>query len=139
MRNTPEYRIWVWMKQRCNNPNNTGYHKYGGRGIKVCKRWLRFESFYRDMGDRPKGLTLERINNSKGYFPDNCKWATWKEQANNSRKNVVIEYKGVKLTMAQWAEKLKINYRTLRYRLRIAHWPIEKALTMPIKDGQSFA
>ena len=134
VRNTPEYRIWIYMKQRCNNPNNTSYHRYNGRGIKVCKRWLRFESFYRDMGDRPKGMTIERKNNNGNYEPDNCKWATPKEQANNRRDNIFIDYKSQRFSLAQWANKIGIKYDTLKHRIH-RKWPTEKALTMPIKTG----
>jgi hypothetical protein len=76
---------WAAMIQRCTNPNNNAYHRYGGRGIKVCKRWHRFEYFLADMGRRPTGKTLDRINNDGNYSPANCQWATKKQQANNQR------------------------------------------------------
>ena len=81
------YSCWRNMKSRCNNPNHPVYDSYGGRGIKVCKRWEKFDNFYEDMGERPKGLSLERSNNDKGYSLKNCCWATKKEQANNRREN----------------------------------------------------
>lgn len=81
--NSVEYTAWDSMLQRCTNKNSQSYFLYGGRGINVCDRWLRFENFYFDMGDRPNGLTLERLKNDKGYYPENCVWATSLEQSHN--------------------------------------------------------
>jgi hypothetical protein len=80
---TPEFLSWSAMMQRCYRPNSVRYHSYGAKGIRVCKKWHKFENFLADMGERPKGKTLDRINGLKGYFPKNCKWSTCKEQANN--------------------------------------------------------
>lgn len=85
-RGSVEYRAWGAMIQRCTNPNNPAWEYYGGRGISVCDRWLTFANFIADMGLRPAGLTLERMDNDKGYSPDNCKWATRKAQMLNRRK-----------------------------------------------------
>lgn len=82
---SPEHRIWVGMRSRCRDSGSKDYKWYGARGIKVCKRWNIFENFLADMGCRPPGKSLDRINNEKGYSPNNCRWATAKQQANNRR------------------------------------------------------
>lgn len=87
MYESSEYRTWVAFIQRCINPNSSSYHNYGGRGIKVCEEWRKFENFYADMGPRPKGLVLDRINNDGNYEPSNCRWTTQQENCLNKRNN----------------------------------------------------
>ena len=127
---TNSYGAWNNMIQRCTNPNQTAYASYGGRGIKVCDEWLTFEGFIKDMGMRHKKMTLERINNELGYSKDNCKWATRKEQANNRRTNVKLEYNGSVMTISQWADKVGLKKDVLKARIERG-WSVERALTTP--------
>ncbi|RZJ90202.1 MAG: hypothetical protein EOO20_08845 [Chryseobacterium sp.] len=94
-KDSPEWRAWRDMKDRCYNPNKKEYFRYGGRGIKVCDRWLNnYDNFYSDMGKRPnKGLSIDRIDVDGNYEPSNCKWSTAKEQANNTRRNIAYKMK----------------------------------------------
>jgi hypothetical protein len=125
------YSTWCAMKQRCLNPNSIHYRNYGERGITVCERWLEFENFLADMGERSPGMTLERRDNSKGYFPENCLWATRKQQQNNRRGNRLMTYQGETLTVMQWSERTGIHHNTLSQRLDKG-WPVEKVFS-PLK------
>lgn len=125
------YVTWRSMIQRCTNPNFTSYQTYGGRGIEVCDKWHTFEGFYEDMGDRPPSLTLERRDTNKGYFKDNCYWATMKEQGNNRRTNTLIEFDGKTQTLQQWCDELGFKKGTLINRIKRG-WSIERALSTPV-------
>lgn len=129
---TREYRIWSLMKDRCSNSNCPQYSEYGGRGITVCERWLRFENFIEDMGFSKPKETIERVDNNLGYCPSNCKWSTAKEQANNRRSSRIIEFNGQRKTLMQWAEYTGIHWSTIRSRIERSKWQIEKCLTHPI-------
>jgi len=122
---TPTYYSWSNMKTRCYNPNRASFVYYGARGITVCNRWLTFKNFYEDMGEKPEGTTIERINNDKGYSPENCKWASPKEQGRNTRHTKRITYGEKTQCIAAWAEELGINRYTLYTRLK--YYPPEIA------------
>lgn len=116
--NSSESWILNGIKQRCNNSNHPDYHRYGGRGISVCDRWMKYENFIQDMGRRPSmDYSVERIDNNGNYCPENCKWATKSEQSRNTRYNKIVSHEGKSQCIAQWAEDLEINYGTLQSRL----------------------
>lgn len=133
MSDTPEHISWTNMLQRCQNPMVPEYSNYGGRegqAITVCERWKSFENFYEDMGPKPfSKATIERTNNSLSYSKENCKWATMKEQARNTRRNRILTLNGQSMCLAEWAEKVGIPYNTLVNRLNRG-WDVERALTM---------
>ena len=133
MTNTSIYAIWDSMHQRCSNPNRKDFPKYGGRGIYVCNAWKSFEQFLADMGSRPIGKSLDRINNDLGYSPENCRWATAEEQARNQSTNRQITYLGETHCLSVWAEKLSIKPVTLQTRLAKYQWSVERAFTQPVQ------
>lgn len=113
----PVYKLWIGIKDRCSNPDNNAYHRYGGRGITLAQEWADDFIAFRDaLGPRPKGATLDRIDNSRGYEPTNVRWTTRKIQANNRDTNVVITYDGKTMTLAQWADHLGWKYGLLASR-----------------------
>jgi len=125
---TKIYMIWAGIHTRCTNHNEKSYERYGGRGIKVCDRWLKFENFLADMGERPDGMSLDRINNNGDYEPNNCRWATRKEQCRNRRNNRLVEYRGETKLLVEWCELLGLKYKLIYDRLW-AGWSIERTLT----------
>lgn len=135
---TQIYQVWLAMKNRCYNEKVEGYDRYGGRGIKVCGRWLGgsgFQNFMSDMGERPDGMTIERIDNDKDYSPDNCRWATMKEQCRNKRSNRWLEHNGEKRLISEWASHIGIGLSTLVGRLERG-WSIKRALETPTNKNK---
>ena len=119
MHKSREYGAWRQMKQRCSNPKNRRYHRYGGRGISVCAAWdSSFAQFYADMGPAPIGHTLDRIDNNGNYEPANCRWATSQQQQNNTVSNLLITHDGRTMTVAEWSKELEIPYHWIRYRMK---------------------
>jgi hypothetical protein len=104
MHGSKTYEIWSAMVARCSRSGYVGWHRYGGRGITVCERWKKFENFYADMGERPQGKQLDRIDNNKGYFRDNCRWVTHKENCNNKESSIKVNLGFFLLTIPELAE-----------------------------------
>lgn len=129
MTRTKLYYIWGGMRGRCFNPKNHKYPEYGGRGITVCARWDNsFENFVEDMGECPPGFALERKDNNGNYHPNNCVWATQKDQQRNRRNNRMIEIGGIIKTIAEWCEITGVKPSTARQRLYVYHWSDESAV-----------
>lgn len=130
---SPEYESWSQAKYRCHNPENQAYRNYGARGIKMCAQWREsFPAFLEDIGRRPTPKhTLERIDNSIGYEPGNCRWALMHDQSRNTRVNRVVEFDGRRQVLMDWSKELGIHYETLRGRLN--RWrSVERAFTQPV-------
>lgn len=129
------YRIWNGIITRCTNPNSEHYKHYGARGITVCEDWkdyVQFKKWAKSNG-YADDLSIDRKENSKGYFPDNCRWATMKEQERNRTNNHIIEYDGKRHTISEWSEKFDINVDVLIYRIN-SGWDISTALTKPVQE-----
>lgn len=138
------HRIWMGMKIRCNNKKSKDYKKYGQRGIKICDEWLNRESGFINFynwainNGYQEGLSIDRINNNGNYEPNNCRWATLEQQANNTRKNRLITYNNKTQTLSEWAKELKIKYATLSNRINTNKWSIERAFTQPLRKGGKY-
>ncbi len=131
LQNTPEWNSWVAMRQRCLNPKNDHYPRYGGRGIKICDRWSDFRKFLADMGNKPSGdHSIGRIDNDGDYTPKNCEWQTRDDQANNMSHSKFLEIDGVRMTAAQWAKKMSIGYAAVLGRLERG-WSPRDAVMIP--------
>jgi len=116
--NTDIHNIWKEMIQRCTNSNHKSYKNYGGRGICICKAWLKFENFLKDMGEKPDGLTLDRIDNNGDYCKENCRWATRQQQNTNYRRNRMITINNQTKCITEWCDIFGLNRQTVYGRLR---------------------
>lgn len=134
MTDTPEWRAWKGMLERCYLESCHSYPHYGGRGIVVCERWRNsFENFFEDIGRRPTTKhSLDRIDNDGNYEPSNCRWATASQQALNTRRTVMITYNGVTRPLIEWAKDFGLHSETLRRRILKYKWSVERALTTPV-------
>lgn len=129
---TGAYRTWAKMRERVLNKNAINYPRYGGKGIAIDPAWNDFNVFYRDMGPRPKGGSIERIDSNGNYEPSNCRWATTKEQSNNRSINMMVEWKGQTKPVGVWAEEVGIH-RDILYSRIWRGWDTEKAMTQPVR------
>lgn len=130
---TKECKIWSDMVHRCTNKSSRVFSLYGGRGITVCESWLGddgFLNFLSDMGSKPDGMTLDRIDNNLGYSKENCRWATMKTQSNNRRSNVFLTANGKTMTIAEWSKELGFSKSTIRERLKLG-WSVEQCINTP--------
>jgi len=133
---TPEYKTWSSMMDRVSNPKNSNYMYYGGRGISVCERWLKFDKFFADMGERPDGMSIDRIDVNGNYEPSNCRWATIEEQNNNKRNTRHVSHIGKTQNCTQWEKELGLNKGSLYNRLKRG-WTMDDAITKPCRRRSS--
>lgn len=130
MTGSPTYIVWLAMRQRCADRNSRNYQKYGAKGVTVCERWQNFENFLADMGERPSGATLDRIDNRRGYEPGNCRWATQRMQQRNRTNNRWLTHCGQRRLLVEWAERTGVPASTIRTRLACG-WSVDRTLSTP--------
>ena len=133
----PLFKTWCEMRYRCENPRKHNYKHYGGRGIMVCTRWLSFENFVADMGARPAGTTLDRIDPNGHYEPKNCRWATKETQMNNMRSNRLLVVYGETKTMSEWSKIWKVPVGTIWMRLKLG-WGVEDAVKRTVASHKPY-
>lgn len=126
-----EYNTWMAMKARCERSGFIGWKYYGGRGIQVCERWQKFSNFIADIGPKPQGCSLDRIDTDGNYCPENCRWASKEQQCNNMTTNVKYTWNGKTQTRSQWARELGLSKDKLRRRIHVYGWSLEKSFTTP--------
>ena len=136
MTGTKEYAVWNSMCTRCRCKTHKFYHRYGGRGITVCERWKTFENFYADMCPRPEGMTLERIDNDKGYSKDNCKWASQADQMRNRNTVIRVSVGDKTQCLSEWARELGVSVSSLNMRIQRGMTPLQAVIT-PIKPKKA--
>lgn len=124
------YKTWGDMKGRCNSSSHKNYKNYGGRGIKVCKKWEEFEGFFQDMGERPPNMSIDRIDNNGDYCKENCKWSTRKEQMRNTRQNKLITINGETKCLIEWCEIYQKSCKLVGRRISRDGWTPEEALEL---------
>lgn len=134
------YWVWADMLSRCRNPNHRQFKDYGGRGISVCQEWQdSFETFERDMGIRPDGMMLDRVENDGSYCRDNCRWATRKEQNSNRRNCIYVSDGAETVTLREYCRRHGLTYRPIVKRIQDRGWPIHAALSIPLGSGKHFS
>jgi len=128
-------RIWKQMRQRCLNSKDSSFARYGGRGIKICKEWDSFVEFHKwaMSNGYADDLWIDRKDNNGWYSPENCEWSTIKKQARNKSNNTLITFRGQTLALPEWAERQRISATALRSRIFTLNWPLDKALTQPMR------
>ncbi len=132
------YWVWADMRARCRNHRHKAYANYGGRGIDVCARWETFANFAADMGERPDGGMLDRIDNDGPYAPDNCRWATRQEQNSNRRNCIYVDCDGERVTLRECCRRRGLKYRPVVKRIQNRGWPVALAISTPIGASTHF-